>query len=651
MRPARRAALRPLAMISTAIAFLLAVAPAQAACTLADAPTTRWRTAEDAAGKAWLITPCGERFFSIGVNVVDGGASGANVRRPHYDWRGFAPSLEAWAKQAHDRLAAWGFNAIGAWSLPPQQLRLPTAINLELGRLARFHWFDPFDPNMPARMRTMAEKLTAPYRKTPYRLGYFSDNEVGWWGGALFVFYSAKPAGNHTKQRWLAELRRRYGDDWRRFTADFVPPPGVDSWEALLHSEERTRLRPGGNGSAAVRHWTEVVADRYYALAAAALHAADPEALFLGDRLPIYYDPMAIKAARRHVDVIATNYNVDSPEGWIAPYYFDGLKALAPDKPVLVSEWFYAARENRSGNRNNGHLMTVDTQSERARGAAAAAESFARFSDVLGLHWFQYYDYPTGGRADHEDYDFGLVDIHNHPYEALVEALGTANRRLPMIHAAAMPLARQPRQDFVVPRAPIDFAQRSLLDWPKPAALLPALRPSPGEIAFGEAYLSWSERGLAIATIGQDYYDLDLLDYEGPFPLSEAYRLALDVDAGAGPHHFTLYFIPPRLKEKDHPLMAPLLCAAAPVGWGDATCPPVSGGEARYFGADQPRIVGEALIPWQALGLSGPPESRRLRLEVSSSAWFRSRWMSLSGLPPDEAAAAPQRWLEMRLGG
>jgi len=648
----RRAALRSIGLLA-ALAGALLLPPlsvaAGTACELATAPSTRWSViAQD--GVSWLKTPCGERFFSIGVNVLDGGASGTPLKRPHYDWHEAAASLDDWVKATRQRLFDWGFNSAGAWSLPPQQLRLPTAINLELGRLARFHWFDPFDPAVEPRMFEEARRLTAPYRNTPYRLGYFSDNEVGWWGGALFIFYSAKPASNFTKQRWVAELRHIYRDDWARFTADFVPPPKVTSWAELLETQEATRLRPGGEGSAAVRHWTGVVAERYYALAAAALHAADPDALYLGDRLPIYYDAMAVKAAARHVDVIATNYNVDSPEGWIAPYYFDGLRALSGGKPVLISEWFYAARENRTGNRNNGHLMTVETQEERASGAAAAAARFAAVPEIVGLHWFQYYDYPQGGRADAEDYNFGLVDIHDRPYEPLVKALGAANRNLPKLHAAAHPIERPALASFAVPYARIDAAHPSLIDWPKPASLLPPLKASPGEVAFGEAYLSWSESGLALATIGQDYYDLDLLAYDGDFPLSEAYRVELDADAGAGPKRFTLYFIPPRTKARDHPPMTARLCEGAAAASIDAICVPVAGASALYFGADQPRIAAEAKLPWSALGVSGPPADGRLKIELSASAWFHSRWMSLSGRPPAEAAMHPEGWAVMRLG-
>jgi hypothetical protein len=630
--------------------LLLCSAAAALACGLGDASDARWRTAK-AQGEAWLVTPCGAPLFSIGVNVLDSGNSGAKLDRAHYDWRRYNTSLDEWIGEARARLAQWAFNSAGAWSLPPQQLKLPGVVDLELGRNAKFHWFDPFDPAMGKIMDDKARELTAPYRANPYRIGYFSDNEVGWWDGALFTFYSKKPAENFTKRRLVKTLRDYYRGDWRRLAADFVPPAGVDSWNGLLESQTVTKLRPGGDGARFVALWTHVVADHYYALAAHAIRQADPGALYLGDRLPIYYDPAAIRAEAPYVDVIASNYNVDSPEGWIAPYYFDGLRALTGGKPVLISEWFYAAHQNRTGNRNNGHLMTVDTQAERAAGAAAAAKNFAAIPEVLGVHWFQYYDYPVGGRQDSEDYNFGLVDIDNRPYEDLTATLGAANRALPAIHREARAMPRQDRAHIVLPKAAIDPDHASLIDWPKSESLLPPLRAAKGDVPFGEAYLAWNDQGIALATIGQDYYDIDVLAYDGAFPLSEAYRVELDLDAGAGPKRFTLYFIPPKGKTRDFPPMAPMLCQGAPAEHRGTACPAVPGAQTLYFGADQPRIVAETLIPWQALGLSGAPDPRQIKFEVSARSWFRARWMSLSGLTPEKSSAQPAAWTAATLGG
>jgi hypothetical protein len=645
----RAAAFLRLAFAAAALAAVSPVCSAWACTDFAAAPSSRWSlTAEG--GAWWLVTPCGDRFFSLGVNVLDGGyADRERGGKVWYSWKSFAPSLADWTAETRRRLFSWGFNSAGGWALPPEELKLPTVVNLELGRRARFHWFDPFDPETEIRMNELARKLVAPYRESPYRIGYFSDNEVGWWAGALFVFYSSKPATSFTKQRWVELLNRHYGGDWSRFAADFEPPAGVDSWEALLGTTEKTLMKTGGDGIHVVREWTGIVAERYYTLTERAIHAADPEALYFGDRLPIYYDPAAVRAMAPHVDAIATNYNIDSGDGWIANYFFDGLRKLSGGKPVLVSEWFFAARENRTGNRNNGHLMTVATQAERAAGAAAATLHFAAIPEVIGAHWFQYYDHPKGGRGDGEDYDFGLVDINDRPYQRLTSALAIANRRASELHAGAPPPAK-PAGRFVLPHASIFVQDRSLSDWPKPASLLPRLTPSPGSVEFGDAYLAWGEEGLALATIGQDYFDIDLFAYEGGFPLLDAYRVELGVDVGAGPRRFTLFFIPPRTKIHDYPEMAAELCDGPAERASLAGCAAVPGAKAVYFGADQPRITAEMMIPWSALGVKPPAPGAQLRAEIAVTSWHRERWMSLSGRPPAAAMNHPETWRRMRLG-
>jgi hypothetical protein len=635
-----------------ALATIVAALPSACALACPDldaARSTRWSLMAEH-GVSWLVTPCGQAFFSLGVNALDGGYPYREQNgKVYYSWTAFAPTQGAWVKATRRRLSAWGFNSAGGWALPPKQLRLPTIVNLELGRNARFHWFDPFAPETETRMMALARKLVAPYRNTPYRIGYFSDNEVGWWAGALFVFYSMKPADSATKQRWVGTLQHHYGGDWARFAADFVPPPGVDSWTKLLGTTGMTRMRPGSAGIHVVREWCGIVARHYYAIAARAIRAADPDALYFGDRLPIYYDPAAVQAMAPYVDAIATNYNVDSSDGWIADYYFDGLRKLSGGKPVLVSEWFFAARHNRTGNLNNGHLMTVDTQAERAAGASAATENFAAIPEIIGAHWFQYYDHPKGGRADGEDYDFGLVDINDEPYRQLTTAFATANRRADEIHGEAT--VRFLRAgEFIIPRAEIELRNRSLSDWPKPASLLPRLTASPGAVEFGEVYLSWSTRGLQLATIGQDYFDIDLLAYNGPFPLIDGYRVELGVDLGNRPRRFTMFFIPPRTKIHDYMEMTAELCDGAAPRAIDRGCTSVPGAEAVYFGADQPRITAETLIPWSALGLAPPLAGTPLRVEVAVTSWDRDRWMSLSGRDPSVAMRDPAGWRAMRLG-
>lgn len=632
-----------------ALGALLCPLPIMACPDLDHAPHSRWRV-ETWEGVSWLVNPCGDPFFSIGVNVLDGGAAKRTGKgRLWYHWGAFYPSLDAWIQSTWNRLTSWGFNTAGGWSLPPARLPWPSTPDLELGRNAKFHWFDPFHPAMEARMRKWAHRLTAPYKGNPYRIGYFSDNEVGWWNGALFVYYIRQPPSNYTKRKLVELLRTHYEDDWSRFVRDFVVPQEVGSFRDLLETQGVVaRLRPGGEGIQAVRRWTGVVAEHYYRLVHQAIKEADPDALILGDRLPIYYDPVAVRAMAPYVDVISTNYNVDSPDGWVAPYFFDGLRRLTGGKPILVSEWFFAARENRTGNANNGHLMTVNTQAERASGAAVAAQQFAQQPQVVGLHWFQFYDHPKGGRLDGEDYNFGLVDVNDRPYEELIAALSRVNTRLPAVHlqAGAMSPA-QTDKALAIPKAWIDPADKSLADWPKEYALLPAPRTPEQEIPFGEFYMSWTPSGLNLALISMDYYDLDILDYEGDFPLQEAFRVDWGLDCGAGPRQYTLYIIPPRrgqVSERDLYHMHTRLCRSE-----SGACLPVPEAVVGYFGADQPRVTVELTLPWSAAGCGEPTAGNAFRTELAATAFYRSRWMTLSGRPPAEAMGDVASWHTVKL--
>ncbi len=613
--------------------------------------SSRWST-HKSDNTWWLLTPEGKRFFSIGVNVVTGGSDERHFRgRIWYSWASFYPSFQMWLLATRVRLREWGFNTAGAWSLHPQELRLPTTIELDLGRLSRFHWFDPFDPGTQERMRKMARELVAPYKGNPYRIGYFSDNEVGWWNGPLFVYYIQKPASNKTKRKLVELLKEHYQGNWSLFLKDFQVPVGLDSFEDLVRTGGTDVLmRPGGNGIQVVRRWSGIISSLYYRLAWEALKEADPEALVLGDRLPIYYDPQAVKAMIPHVDVISVNYNVDSPDGWLAPYFFDGLADLAPSRPILISEWFFASKENRTGNRNLGHLMTVETQKQRAIGAREAAKAFASLPQVVGIHWFQYWDHPKGGRLDGEDYNFGLVDIYDRPYEELVEEFKKVNPSLEKIHACSG-FRQRTRPDsgtIRIPMAWINVRDKHLGEWPKPEALLPRLKSSFPDIPFGEFYMAWDHQALYLAMIAMDYQDPELLAFEGEFPPGEAFRVYWGLKVGASARRFQILVVPPPREEDlggDTYRMNVRFCR-----WDESQeCSWVPGAVATYFGSDQPRIVLELSLPWEALGQNGPPSGQALSTELAVSGFYRARWMSLSGLRPEQAMESPDAWTKVEL--
>ncbi|QLA16776.1 hypothetical protein [Desulfolutivibrio sulfoxidireducens] len=583
-------------------------------------------------GRAWLVEPGGGRFYSLGVNTVNGGQE--HPKGQGYYWKDFYGSMDAWAADVGKRLAGWGFNTRGGWSDPAPGVGLPLIPEIDLGRNARLHWFDPFAPDALEATIETAKRVTGKYKGNPDVMGYFTDNEVGWWNAPLFSWYLSNEWAIYTKQVLWRLLFEQYHGRWERLRADFVPGEGMGSFEDLKKGGARLKLRPGGHGIKVVDAFTRLCAGRYYELARAALREVDPDRLVMGDRLPLYYHQDAVLAARGKVDVLSTNYNVDEADGWVAPYYFEGLSKLI-DAPVLITEYFFAAQENRSGNKNNGHLMHVATQDERARGAAAAQANFAAFPNVVGAHWFQYYDEPTGGRGDGEDFNMGLVDIANRPYERLAQAMGTVNARAATIHA-------QSRFDTVLDKAapvhvrrlprPADCGDNSLLDWPEKAATrLLGFETKRPYAPFGDVHVAWSPEGLSLFNLAGNYVDLFLLDYQGEFPLSETYQIHVILKVGGQERHFAAHLLPrPHSRYEGRFELEPRLYEVA----GDGSYHRLdAAGLIQALDKPLPHVAVEFFLPARLLGVEKLAAEQKIEARVFVTNFYRELTMTYDGGP------------------
>src|SRR5262249_34478891 len=144
-------------------------------------------------------------------------------------------------------------------------------------------------------------------------------------------------------------VRDTYHDDWNQLVKDF-DPQGPATWQDLDRGG-MLWLRPGGNGIQTMRQFLALIADRYYQLMDDAIRKADPDALYLGDRYQSFYYTEVPLSSRNHVDVVSTNLNASWNDGTFARSFLDTLHELT-GKPVLVSEFYMAAEENDSGNRN-----------------------------------------------------------------------------------------------------------------------------------------------------------------------------------------------------------------------------------------------------------------------------------------------------------
>jgi agarase len=432
-------------------------------------PTGFFRTAL-LDGVWWLVDPDGGRILAKGVNNVRIDPDrAADTERVPYAEACLAKygSVESWRAAAAARLKSWGFNSIGAWS-DDQVAKAGTTLALtpllDLGQKFAFSFAGPaepwgdafpdvFDPRFEVFVRQRAADLCGPHRDDPAVVGWFADNELRWgpdWRGRdeLLTLFLNLPPGRPGRAAAVAFLERRHGDFeefeaiWRTDLTSFAavaksPAPIVQPFPRPAiydrdpaHEARLNRLCPDRAAFVAdCDAFAGEVAERYFAVTAAAVRAAAPNHLVLGCRF--HFPPQAevAAAAGRHHDVVSFNCYVADPVGAIAFYARTG-------KPGLIGE--FSVRGDDAGLPNTrGASPRVATQAERAAVFRAFVTAALGQPTLVGYHWFEHADQPAEGRPDGENSNYGTVTINDEVYPALTAAMAEINADAEDLHAGA----------------------------------------------------------------------------------------------------------------------------------------------------------------------------------------------------------------------
>jgi hypothetical protein len=481
---------------------------------------TRYQVVRDH-GVAWFQDAAGKRFTSAGVCVAETGTKfdDYDPSNPSYGaWR-FYKSKADWAADTVRVLRSGGFNTIGAWSdyasllaIPSNDLKM-TPI-LHSGSSAGFPWTDMWDPALVKLSDDVAKGLIESLKRDKRIIGYFSDNELGWWRPALFEWVW-KQKTHYTRHRVINLLRHRYLGSWQALTRDFDPGE-VKNW-VQLENRGKLCLKPGAAGQPAISEVQKMLADRYYFLSKNSVKRYDPGALYLGDRYISNYYPEVAEAAGKYCDVVSTNLNANWTDGGYVYYHLRGL-ARVTNKPLMITEYYMSSVENRSGNKNDrSGFPVVQTLTQRAVGFRNTTESLLKEPDVVGAHWFQYYDEPQNGRGDGENYNFGLVDVNNRPYQ---ELLDTARQIDPALHTQAH--ITKPKGE-TLPKAPIDLSD--MTRWNRNAALIP----SDTEVPRGDLYASWLPDGIEMRLFWSEERFSEAYFRNGKIPTGDETKVIVDI--------------------------------------------------------------------------------------------------------------------------
>jgi hypothetical protein len=383
----------------------------------------------------WLIAPDGQPVLSSGVNNISyrGDVIHGTTRHPYFEnISKIYPSKEAWAQAELKRLSEWGFNTIGSWSDRDLWGRtMPYTVILDIAARSGANWqqgvpVDVYSPRFESTARKIADEECAPRAKDPELIGYFSDNELRWgpdWRGKqnMLAMYLSLPADSPGRRHAVDFLKKRYAGKiakldqaWGVHAKSFAEVPTEAATEAFRADNSE---------------FLGMVAQRYFEVCAQAIHAADPNHLYLGAKFA-GTPPDPVIRASHGADVVSVDIYKFDPRLVVEHIY-----KLA-QRPILVAEFAFRA-ENSGLPNTRGAGPKVPDQAARARAYTNYVKWLESLPEAVGYHWFEWCDEPREGRFDGENSNYGLVNIHDQPYTEFVKAVTEANRAAIAVHRQA----------------------------------------------------------------------------------------------------------------------------------------------------------------------------------------------------------------------
>ncbi|TWT40118.1 hypothetical protein [Botrimarina hoheduenensis] len=332
----------------------------------------------------------------------------------------YGPNWQADSRDiAHERLRSWGMNTIGAWSDEEVYLQGRTAYSMVLfpanpslinGSSVFPDYFDPtYRTNVENRLLQEAGKSL----NDPWNLGYFIHNELSWTrsstsdidvGLQTLASAATQPAKIAMRDQLIAKYTT-VGD----LNAEWLT--AYASWNDFL--TQRSISPDLTRAEADLLAFDALYADTYYSTTKQAMRAVAPNHLYMGSRLTGGARLSAAQASVLHADVVSINrYGTDIS---VLPAGLEG------DVPLISGEFHYSA--NDTGLWSDG-LRTAANQADRADRFEIYVQSALQSDRFVGVHWLQYWDFPTSGKlnSNNNNSNLGFVTIADTPYQEMVNS-------------------------------------------------------------------------------------------------------------------------------------------------------------------------------------------------------------------------------------
>lgn len=431
------------------------------------APANFYRV-QQADGVWWLVKPDGQAFWRTGVNDIDISAS----ENPCHYQQALATygSVENYRIAARTAAAEMGFSGDGGdpvqarikWlnfsdnrKVTTRELSLRSASGDVYQGDAGEYFGDPFSPEWRANVEAYLDDVIGRSDvKDRQLIGYFTDNELRfdhlydyiWSPSASQEFVSHFLPARYTS---VDDLNRAWSSPYHQYAyKTFGDIDGAD----------RPVIRGFDDPVAAdLKAFGRRVVAEYIDFTTKAIRARDPNHLVISNRFAAASMPDAESAdieplldLFRAYDIIAVNispHRTGSGDHYVEPSLsvLRDLFYAKTGRPILITEFSVGARDSGINPMLRWRNRTLDTQAERGAFYKNAVSVFANLPFTVGASWYKWDNsyYRSGGK-DHvcptsfqdsssPDWDArnsGIVDDHDQPYPAFIDAVRSVNEQV-----------------------------------------------------------------------------------------------------------------------------------------------------------------------------------------------------------------------------
>lgn len=398
-------------------------------------------------GDHWFfIDPDGKPFYSLGVDCVVC-YIGQSKNRIIEKYGGDRDWFKKWASQKLKDLNDMGFNTLGAWHDKYYwSCNVPKTIELKMTKYSKkvnhvwgVGFPDVFDDSFESSVYTVMTEFFDRETGNPLKdnrsvIGYFTDNELHWWGRvgewgkddqgagrnstALVDDYIRLPHDASGKKAWVSFLRNKHKtiEELNR-----VWQSEYSSFEDLLWAKQ---YRAENSAFIADKtEFLEIIAEKYFSTTSSILNEYAPGQLNLGCRLVGVSAPdVVLKVMAKYVDVASLNfYSMKFPAD-----YLDHVYELT-QKPIMITEFSFCTGSDYGfvRNTNGAQNVIVKNQTRRAEAYEAFVTDAFNRPYMVGTHWFALYDYHSEGEGLRGNY--GLYDRYDNPWQEFIAGVKRTN--------------------------------------------------------------------------------------------------------------------------------------------------------------------------------------------------------------------------------